>query len=266
MTLYKGSQKIRDTGTYGVYHGRIPIRSIYHGSDLVYWQQISHTFNVSDSFQTYTVPHDVHKLRVDCVASQGFQYSTSAAVGKGGRVQCDLTVTPNQVLYIVVGKAPTDGGSAVYNASDIRTNNAGVTDSTSLNSRLIVAGGGGSTGTSSANGGAGGGLTGGTGGTDRSGGGTGGTQSAGGTGGRANSNFGADGGPGVFGLGHSGDGTGAGGAGWYGGGSGGASAEMDWRRGGGGGGSSYTSSACSNVSHTQGYRDGAGYITITEIE
>jgi len=36
MTLYKGSQKIQDTGSYGVYKGSQAIRKIYKGSELVY--------------------------------------------------------------------------------------------------------------------------------------------------------------------------------------------------------------------------------------
>jgi len=34
--LYKGSQKIQDTGSYGVYKGSQAIRKIYKGSELVY--------------------------------------------------------------------------------------------------------------------------------------------------------------------------------------------------------------------------------------
>ena len=62
--------------------------------------------------------------------------------------------------------------------------------------------------------------------------------------------------------------TGAGGAGYYGGGSGAG----DWNKNGayvagGGGGSSFAdSSLCSNVAHTQGFRSGTGYITISMIK
>lgn len=58
---------------------------------------------------------------------------------------------------------------------------------------------------------------------------------------------------------------GVGGAGYYGGGGGaGFHTSGANRASGGGGGSSYTDPGlCSNVTHTQGYRNGAGYITIT---
>lgn len=52
------------------------------------------------------------------MASRGA--SPNATGGLGGRVQCDLTVTPKQTLYIMVGDIPTSGITASYNASDIR--------------------------------------------------------------------------------------------------------------------------------------------------
>jgi hypothetical protein len=66
-----------------------------------------------------------------------------------------------------------------------------------------------------------------------------------------------------------GTGTAGGGAGWYGGGAGfaGDYRSVGTQCAGGGGGSSYTdSSLCSNVIHTQGYRNGEGYVTISFVE
>jgi hypothetical protein len=156
------------------------------------------TFNASDTFQTFTVPAGVTSLKVDCVASKG--YNTGKTPGKGGRVECNLKVTPESTLYLVVGAIPTSSAAA-YNASDIRTNNAGITDTTSLNSRLVVAGGGGSS-SNQCTGGAGGGLTGGNGGNNSEAhGGSGGTQTAGGAGGTLGGAFGTKGYDGTFGLG-----------------------------------------------------------------
>lgn len=264
--LYKGSDKIKDSGDYGVYHGSNPIAAVYKGSQKVYLFKRELTFNASSSFQTYTVPQYVSKIHVDCVASKGYLrtvLSTGAVAGKGGRVQCDLDVTPGQTLYLYVGAIPSQGNTAEYNASDIRTNNTGVTDSTSLNSRIIVAGGGGSTRTGenrvyTGSAGDGGGLVGEDGdfGGYDSQGGKGGTQSSGGSPG------------GTFGLGGNGSQSNCGGAGWYGGGHGTVTGHNSvFYVGGGGGGSSYTDDTkCSNVVHTQGYNDDQGYITITEIE
>ena len=222
------------------------------------------TFNSSDTFQTYTVPAGITTLKIDCVASRGHIGSKTA--GKGGRVQCDMAVTPNQTFYIMVGAIPSAANKAEYNAADIRTDNTGVTDTTSLNSRLIVAGGGGSGSTANTPGGGGGGgkITGGAGiAVTYGGGGGGGTQSAGGARGSSGMYYTAYGKAGGFGLGGVGAYGATGGAGWYGGGGGSGGAYGSSVCGGGGGGSSYTNSAiCKNTIHTQGYRDGTGYITI----
>ena len=117
------------------------------------------TFTSSDTWQ---VPKGIKQIRVDCVAAQGWSYSTTCIGGRGGRVQCILNVTPGQILYVKVGQQHTIAGDNTYDASDIRTADA------DLNSRLIVAGAGGGSGVYWADqakyysGGAGGGLTGGT--------------------------------------------------------------------------------------------------------
>lgn len=224
------------------------------------------SFTETGKFHSYTVPEDVTSIHVDAVAARG--YPGNATWGKGGRVQCDLAVTPGQTLYIYCGATPSSYQSAYYNATDIRTNiSDGVTGSTSLNSRIIVAGGGGSSSTNGNPSAAGNG--GGTTGASAAAGAGGGTQTAGGAGGYDGGYSGGSGGTGTFGLGggghNAGGGTGAaGGAGWYGGGGGSAHQWFnDTASQGGGGGSSYTSSACSNVTHTQGYQDGEGWVEIT---
>lgn len=232
-----------------------------------YWKY--HVFNVSDSFQEFTVPSNVTELIVDCVASRG--NAGSASAGKGGRVKCKLSVTPLQTLYILVGQIPSSSGTASYNAADIRTDNTGITNTTSLQSRLIVAGGGGSGASAQAtngSGGAGGGLTGGRGGNGTvSTGGYGGTQTAGGARGGSSATYPSYGKAGGFGLGGNGYRGGAGGAGWYGGGGGsGGGTGYQYVCSGGGGGSSYTDAdLCADVDHTQGYQNGAGYIRIDYI-
>lgn len=270
MSIHKGSSLIRESGSYGVYHGSTPIKSIYKGSTLIYnfATKQTKTFSPSLSFQTFTVPNGVTSIQVDCVAARGYNGRTA---GKGGRVTCTLTVTPKQTLYIYVSVDPTSQGSYTYNASDIRTNNAGVSNTTSLQSRLVVAGGGGYSSQEASYGGVGGnggGLTGANGGNSPyyGGAGGGGTQTAGGAAGGTGGGIGGwSGKAGSFGLGGiSNDWKQSGGSGWYGGGGGGASAYYADGRGGGGGGSSYTHpSLCTNVTHTQGYQNGAGYITLT---
>lgn len=213
---------------------------------------MTQTFTPSGEFQPFTVPSSTTKLNVICVASKGCNWSANGA--NGGKVECILPVTPGSTLYFVVGNIPSDPAVATYNASDIRTDNTGILDSASLSSRLLVAGGGGS----SCNNvniapGAGGGLNGGDSSNSSSTkGGQGGTQNGGGSYG------------GTFGLGgnpqHPESGGAAGGAGWYGGGGAGSHFSIS-----GGGGSSYTDASCYRVKHTQGANNGQGYITITYV-
>lgn len=253
--LYHGSTHIG----YISKNGQI-VKKVYKGSELIYQLGFDPvTFNVSSSLQTFTVPLGVSKIHVDCVASKGADtqegYFWKHVGGKGGRVQCDLSVNGGETLYVMVGAEMASGATASYNASDIRLGGNTIAD------RIIVAGGGGNAGnlnaSYNADGGNGGGTTGESG--DSSGyagaGGTGGTQTAGGTGSAT----------GTQSLGGSG-GASAGGAGYWGGGSGRTGSDgTAFYASGGGGGSSYTNSNCSNVVHTQGYNDGAGYITISFV-
>lgn len=280
-----------------IYYGSKKIDKIYKGNTLVYQ---SHPplppvrFDPSDSIQEYNVPQGYTKFQIDCVGSSSGEDDLTR--GTGGRVQCILTIDTRK-LYIVVGKPPKDNWNiATYNASDIRTEGSGITNNSSLKSRIIVAGGGGSCAGASGWGGEGGGLEAGPiKGTafDYKGNGLGGTQSSGGSEGTVENNYtvmiGA-GKAGTFGLG--GNGTdktvtyrhplteitvtegpgGAGGAGWYGG--GGGSLVRDPSRGyysagTGGGGSSYANPLyCTDVVHTKDYnnsRTGGGYIIITPL-
>ena len=241
-------------------------------------------YNYTGSVQTFTVPAGVTSISVDAYGASGNQWGGSSHGGKGGRVECVLSVTPGDVLNIYVGGTSTfNGGSTVGytysgDATDIRVGG------TALINRVIVSGGGGSPGNgSNKDGGLGGGLTGqnGQGGTVSEGPryGGGGSQSSGGAGGYAwngypsnynggvvdcitNMTYGIScNSPGALGQGGEGYGNhgGAGGGGYYGGG-GGADA-------GGGGGSSYTDpTLCGSVVHTQGgnpnYGNGRLIITI----
>jgi hypothetical protein len=275
---YKGSTHIG----YIYKNGKI-VKKIYKGSTLIYQLGFNPvTFNPSSSIQSFTVPLGVSKIHVDCVASKGrdvTQDSITSAGGNGGRVECDLAVHGGETLYIAVGDIPTSE-TPTYNASDIRLGGTALTD------RVIVAGGGGAAAVAwhygyrgRTNGGAGGGTTGGNGGITNpeiSRVATGGTQSAGGNGAYMsffqsrtgeNGALGLGGASASFAVGHY---SGAGGAGYYGGG-GGVTGSFASEDGGGawacgsGGGSSYTNASCSNVVHTQGYRDGAGYVTISFV-
>ena len=241
------------------------------------------TFNYTGSVQTWTVPSCVTSVTVDMAGAQG-----GSGTGYGGRVQCVYATTPLTVFNIYVGGAGAPDasnaaggwngggnagtssggsyGSGGGGASDIRVGG------TALANRVIVAGGGGGINTDNNNPGLGGGLTGGNSNgccnTCFASWATGGSQVAGGNDAvgsgtcciftpTANGSLGV----GANGAGPSsscnnGDGGGGGGGGYYGGGAGGG-------YGSGAGGSSYTNASCSSVTHTQGYRTGNGYVTLS---
>jgi Glycine rich protein len=222
----------------------------------------STVFNFKPAIQNWTVPQNVHKIKVIAWGAQG----GSDYGGKGGQVQCEMDVTPGEQLLIRTGGQGT-GPAGGYNgggdgcgkgtggggATDIRIGDDG------LNARVLVAGGGGGTGYGG-KAGAGGGLIGGEGVYDT----TsyhiakGGTQTDGGAAARAYLSA-----PGKLGVGGNGldnrgvcsnGAMGGGGGGYYGGGSSGA--------GGAGGGSSFTNNRSHSVIHTQGVREGNGKVVI----
>lgn len=217
-----------------------------------------------DVFQEYSIPAGIKKLRVEVVAAKGFNGAN------GGKVECVLNVKPKQKLFVYAGRMGTSATECIYNASDIRTSDEGVTDETSLQNRLVVAGAGGAYSWGYAAG-PGGGLIGGQGGWDIITTGYPGTQTEGGAHSRnhrgsiqGTPNWGNNG---TFGLG--GSGPHVGGSGWYGGGSGGIAyaSKAGEQRSGGGGGSSYTDpELCTEVVHTQGSNASDGYVIITPLE
>jgi hypothetical protein len=251
-------------------------------------------FFYTGTVQTYTVPIGVTIISVDAQGAVGggevgFGYTTTG--GNGGRVQCNLSVTPGQVLYIFVGSAggpypPGFGGGGsgsehlIGGGGYVATGSGGgATDirigGTDLANRVIVAGAGGGSScyfnSYISRGGDGGGLTGENGwynNSDTTGeGGYGGSQTMGGDAG-VNPGY-LSGTPGALGVGGNGgaepaidtedfcEDGGGGGGGYYGGGGG--------ARSGGGGGSSYTDPALtSNVVHTRGYNsNGNGLLAIS---
>lgn len=241
-------------------------------------------FNYTGYLQEYIVPIGVKKMQINCVGAVGAKptgkyFGNKRDAGNGGKVECILSVASKQILYIYVGKEPSDIKTPEYNASDVRTSNTDLLSEEGLNSRIIVAGGGGNGAEqnwSGWNAGHGGGLIGGS--TENSYGlATGGTQSEGGKCTNYSSPYGSQaGGSGQFGLGGNGSQYasaigGAGGAGWYGGAGGNSflasniTGVSDSR--GGAGGSSYTHpELCSEVLHTQGFQNGNGYVIIAPIK
>ena len=225
--------------------------AIYNSSGVVI-----NTFNYTGSDQSLVIPSGT--------TSAGVTLKGAGGGSAGGLVSGTLTVTPNETLTIIVGRAGIAGntGSALgtnYGGGGGTGNGygdsgGGMASIKRGTTMIVVAGAAGGSGYGSATGGVGGGLTGGTGGTFNSPavGGTGGTQSAGGTG----INGGASGGLGIGGAGTSYGG--GGGGGYYGGGGGGYIPSPSNADGGGGGGSSYVANLTGTVVNTQGGGSSAG--------
>ncbi|MBU6120408.1 beta strand repeat-containing protein [Hymenobacter siberiensis] len=232
------------------------------------FQNPSVTFGYTGTVQNYTVPAGVTSLQVDARAGSGGTGSGSLSVnvgGAGARVQATLSVSPGQVLQILVGAgggftAGTNTGGGYNGGGSARAGGTGggATDlrgsGGTLADRLLVAGGGGGGGyqgsQNSSQGGAGGAPTGGNGTVGSSGtiSATGGTQTAGGT---------TGGGQGTGGGGSTTGAGGGGGGGYYGGGG-------STNSGGGGGGSSWvTLTGSSATTFTTGANTGNGSLTIT---
>ena len=206
-----------------------------------------HLFSYTGNVQTFTAPRK-GTYKLECWGARGGSRSTDASTigGAGGYAYGELALEKGDTLYVYVGgyggtingvasNGWNGGGKAGYSgiygggASDIRVTNGTWNAAASLNSRIIVAGGGGSYGGPYQQGGYGGGTTGGNGQGNYGSGGTGGTQTAGGSGNAGSFGIGGNGTAANGGYG------GAGGGGWYGGGGVTSPDSGDDDKGGGGG-------------------------------
>ncbi|MBT4902133.1 MAG: hypothetical protein HON54_09545, partial [Verrucomicrobia bacterium] len=124
-----------------------------------------YNYTYTGAVQTFTVPAGITSISVDAYGASGTTIDPSqgnydSQLGKGGRVQANLTVTPGDTLYIYVGEAPHYVGYGIQpggwngGGDGPNTGNTGVgfpgggatdirTGGTALNNRVIVAGGGG---------------------------------------------------------------------------------------------------------------------------
>lgn len=250
------------------------------GSETVEVLPGSETFSFTGAYEEFVVPDGVATITVDAYgAAGGDEYAPVGNIGLGGRVQCDVTVTPGETLRVYVGGAGGNGASGVNGAagwngggsggpgagggggsSDVRRSPYALAD------RLVVAPGGGGSGgnngaTTTGGGGDGRAATGENGQNGISGpvGGTGGTQLGAGTA----SGGGANGGLGVGGAGSAVSnprGGGGGGSGYYGAGGGGGGGAGTAGAGGGGGSGLSTGV---NATTQDGVRSGNGEVTIS---
>ncbi len=115
--------------------------------------KVTETFASTGAEQSFTVPAGVMGVRVRIVGEGGVQGEGAiggdgGAGGLGGVVSGQLSVTPGELLYVEVaapgfngGAGETFGGGRGGGASDVRTDSLGAEGT--LESRLLVAGGGG---------------------------------------------------------------------------------------------------------------------------
>lgn len=280
---------LRATGAIGVVSGLV--LAALGGAALAASpaQAVVQTYAYTGGPQIYVVPPDVTSISVTLSGAQGDSPSGGGTGGLGGSVSATISVTPGEVLQVMVGGSGAVGGfngggtTGGGGASDIRRPAFSTSSSCAYNltcttsQRIIVAGGGGSGAWYSDGQGGTGGGTGGNGGeipTAGTASGTGATaggaatSSAGGsagTGGGSGAGLGT-GAVGGFGSGGAlgwkpGANGGGGGGGYWGGGGGGSSTYAG--AGGGGGGSSWAGgSGVTGASFSDANRSGSGVITI----
>jgi hypothetical protein len=259
------------------------------------------TFDSTGAEQMFTVPAGVTSLNVVAIGAKGGNGAPSdtpsGAGGLGGRATGEIPVTPGQILFIEVGgngTTPTAGAAGVagFNgggaggasgdatnghgggggggASDVR--NVSATATGTLDSRLVVAGGGagggGNSGLAAGTGGGKGGAAGTDGATGTAGtAGVGGKRATGTAGGLGGGN-GTAGAAGTGGTGGSGAALvaagagGGGGGGLFGGGGGGTGSGGGSSGGGGGGGASGFDPSATNTS-TGADTTGVPKVTLT---
>ena len=241
----------------------------------------TNTFEFTGSNQTFTVPTGVTSITMEGFgAAGGDNEAGDGSGGNGGYLKSTITVTPGDVLTIVVGKGGGigdepfgdggQGGSGADFGNFAAGSGGGATYvKNSSNEILFVIGAGGGAGGASsmdqgADGGAGGGLIGGDGFVSLGGGapGEGGTQGFGGAG-PGSPGDSLAGGVGVnFNAMMEEGGGGGGGAGYFGGGGGDAGFMME-PGSGGGGGSSFVIAGSTDTTNTQGHASATGDGSIT---
>lgn len=134
MTLYKGSQQIRDTGAYGVYKGSQPIDAIYKGSQLVYlheyYEPQTTLVEISNgNTQTITLPDGVYQIYIagggGNVANWGAGgYLWSAGGGSGGAVE-GMFYNPETASFTFTAGAANQNSTATRAGATIITCNKG---------------------------------------------------------------------------------------------------------------------------------------------
>lgn len=140
VSLYHGSNKIRDRSEFGVYCGNQPIYSIFKGSQLVYqyhpFEPEEALVNQTSGTKTITIPRGLYYLEVVGGGGWGNSgdagYTTgSAGGGSGARFSANISIYDDITLVFSCGEAGS--GSSV---------NGGVSTLTINGTTVCTCGGG----------------------------------------------------------------------------------------------------------------------------
>lgn len=102
MTLYIGSNKIKDIGIHGVYVGSTPINAIYNGSQKIYqYRPYAYgtvlLYGSNTGLKTYTLQKGLYQC---CVVGGGIGGAWwSKAGGAAAEIQFRLTITTTVEVY-----------------------------------------------------------------------------------------------------------------------------------------------------------------------
>lgn len=111
--------------------------TIYYAESIATPVPGSTTLSYSGSISNFTVPAGVTMLTIDASGAQGGSGTASYTGGKGARMKGDFSVTPGQILKILVGQ---QGGSHATNQAG--GGGGGTFVTTASNDALVIAGGG----------------------------------------------------------------------------------------------------------------------------
>lgn len=134
MTLYKGSNKIRDRGPFGVYKGSTPIKRIYKGSQLVYQYEsydpdaVVVELNNGQS-STITLKKGVYKLWISGGGGTGGthyidHYAFTTSGGSGSTWEGTIKLA-SDVALVAYGAGNNEDSYLDFNGSRILTAGGG---------------------------------------------------------------------------------------------------------------------------------------------
>ena len=112
------------------------------------------TFNYTGSVQNYTVPDGVNSLSITAIGAAGGNdsyYYWNTTGGEGASVSGSFTVTPGEILYLMIGQKGGDNSNSYYFAAGGGGGTFVTSDVNFTTNLLLAAGGGGGAGADGGN-------------------------------------------------------------------------------------------------------------------